>query len=262
MSQKRLEKKAAIVTGAASGIGRAACLIFAREGAAIAAVDLDEQGGRETVSLVQAAGGRAIFVKASVASKNDAQKAVLEAVGAFGGLHILFNNAGIPGSVQGTSLEGLTEEDWQRVIDIDLKGVMLFAQAAVPEMKKAGGGAIVNTSSLAGVIGMGRGNQAYSAAKAGVVGLTKAWALQFAKDNIRVNAIAPGYIDTPLGRGVRSGLNEAQQEKYMGRVMANIPMGRFARPEDIANAALYLASDQAAFVTGHVLVVDGGYSAQ
>ncbi|MBM4405052.1 MAG: SDR family oxidoreductase [Chloroflexi bacterium] len=258
----RLPNRVAIITGAASGVGRASCLIFAREGASIAAVDVNREGGEETSALVRAAGGQAVFIQASVDSKAEAQRAVRETAARFGAVHILFNNAGIPGSVQGTALDGLTEEDWQQVMNINLKGVMLFAQAALPEIKKAGGGAIVNTSSLAGVIGMGRGNQAYSAAKAGIVGLTKAWALQYAKDNIRVNAIAPGYIDTPLGRGVRSGLNEAQQEKYMTRVMTNIPIGRFAGPEDIANAALYLASDQAAFVTGHVLVVDGGYSSQ
>lgn len=183
-------------------------------------------------------------------------------MGRFGALNILYNNAAIAGNPKGSILETSAEEDWDHVLDVNLKGAFFCTKFAVPEIRKAGGGAIINTSSISAFVGTPGGNHAYAATKGGIVTLTKTMALELAKWNIRVNAVAPGYVDTPLGRGRQSGLSEAQQEKWVAHMGRIIPMSRFARPEEIASAALYLASDEASYVTGHVLVVDGGYSAR
>lgn len=249
-----------MVTGGASGIGRATSIVFAKEGAKVAVVDLDDEGGKQTVATIEDVGGQAAFFHADVAKEAGARSAVEGTVKRFGALDVLFNNAGISGKQTFAAIDQLTEEDWDRVLGVNLKGVFLCSKHAVPMMKKAGGGAIVNTASIAGLVGMS--SHAYCASKGGVVLLTKTMALELAKSGIRVNAVAPGFIDTPLTRGARRGLNEKEQAANVVRLAGLAPMERVGRPEDIAHAALYLASDEAAFVTGHTLVVDGGFTAR
>ena len=256
----RLKDKVALITGGGSGLGRATSLLFAQEGAKVAVADINAVGGAQTAADIGEMGGDAVFVEANVATAAGAEAAVRGAVERFGALHILFNNAGIAGTRTMASIEEVTEEDWDRVLGVNLKGVFLCAKYAVPEMKKAGGGAIVNTASIAGIIGLHA--HAYGASKGGVVILTKTMALELAKKGIRVNAVAPGFIDTPLTRGSYRGLDDQQHAANVARLADEAPMGRIGQPEDIAQAVLYLASDDASFVTGHTLVVDGGFTAQ
>ncbi|AKU25230.1 SDR family NAD(P)-dependent oxidoreductase [Geobacillus stearothermophilus] len=245
----RLQGKAAIVTGGASGIGRATAIRFAEEGAKVAVSDIDEAGGEETVRRIREKGGEAIFVKADVSDSGQVKQLVQTAVEAFGGLHILFNNAGIGHSeVRSTDL---SEEEWDRVIDVNLKGVFLGIKYAVPALKESGGGAIVNTSSLLGIKGK-KYESAYNASKAGVILLTKNAALEYGKFNIRVNAIAPGVIDTNIITPWK------QDERKWPIISKANALGRIGTPEEVANAVLFLASDEASFITGATLSVDGG----
>ncbi len=256
----RLKGKVALITGGGSGLGRATALVFAREGAKVAIADLDPEGGRRTAATIEDVGGQAEFIEADVSKAAGARKAADRTVARFGKLDILFSNAGIAGKETQANIDELDEDDWDRVLGVNLKGVYLCAKYAVPHMKKAGGGAIVSTASIAGIIGLHA--HAYGASKGGVVILTKTMALELAPFHIRVNAVAPGFIDTPLSRGARRGLNEEQQAANVQRLAGLAPLKRIGHPEDIARAVLYLASDEASFVTGHVLVVDGGYTAQ
>ena len=180
----------------------------------------------------------------------------------FGALHVLFNNAGISGAYRAgqSNLDSMEPEEFDKVIAVNLRGVFLVAKYAARAMREAGGGAIVNTASIAGLVGMA--NPGYSGSKGGVHVMTKMMALELAKDNIRVNAVAPGFINTPMLRGVHRGTDEATQQKSLERYASVTPIGRHGEPTDIANAVLYLASDEASFVTGHSLVVDGGFTAQ
>ncbi len=247
-----LAGKRALITGAASGIGRATALLLAREGAAVAVVDRDEAGARAVAAEIMQAGGRAIAVPADVALAADCRRAVERTVSELGGLDILFNNAGI---IRRASVIGTSEEDWDRVMAVNVKAVFLMSKYAVPVMEAAGGGAIVNTGSGWGL--MGGGNAvAYCASKGAVVNMTRAMAIDHGAANIRVNCICPGDTDTPLlhGEARQLGVPEAQ---FMAQA-ADRPLRRVGRPEDIAEAVLYLVSDAAAFVTGSVLVVDGG----
>ncbi len=254
----RLEGKVALITGAASGIGRATAILFAKEGAKVAVVDMDELGGQRTASIVGEGGGGARFIKANVTDVADIQNTIKETVQAFGALHILYNNAGIGANQYGATLENVDEEEWDRILGTNLKGVILCSKYAVPEIKRSGGGAIVNTASIAGIVSLP--THAYSAAKAGVIQITKTSAIELSKSNIRVNAVAPGFIDTPLLRGVRSGRGQKEQENVIATYARRTPIGRIGVPEDIAKAVLFLSSDEASFVTGHTLVVDGGYT--
>jgi NAD(P)-dependent dehydrogenase (short-subunit alcohol dehydrogenase family) len=246
---KRLLGKNAIVTGGGSGIGRAAAILFASEGAAVAVADVDDVSGEETVSLIRNAGGNAIFVKTDVADSPQIKALIETTTTTFGSLHIMFNNAGI-GNSEVRSVE-LTEEEWDKVIDINLKGVFLGIKYAVPELIKAGGGSIINTSSLLGLKGQ-KYMSAYNASKAGVVVLTKNAALEYGKFNIRVNAIAPGVIDTKIIEGWR------QNERKWPIISRANALGRIGTPDEVANAVLFLASDEASFITGATLSVDGG----
>ena len=242
--------KVAFVTGAANGIGRAAALAFAREGAGVVVADVSEQGIQETARLVEEAGGRALAVRCDVARAEDVKAALDKTDEAFGRLDFAFNNAGVEQPI--TAAADLTAEQWDRVVGIDLRGVFLCMKHEIPLMLKHGGGAIVNTSSGAGVKGIA-GQAAYCAAKFGVVGLTKAAALDYAKANVRINAVCPGIVETPMMDRFSGGTPEGRE-----RVIAQEPIGRMGKPEEIAAAVLWLCSDAAAFVVGHAMVVDGG----
>jgi NAD(P)-dependent dehydrogenase (short-subunit alcohol dehydrogenase family) len=242
--------KVAFVTGAANGIGRAAALAFAREGASVVVADVSEQSNQETARMIEELGGRAVAVRCDVTRAKDVKAALDKALEAFGRLDFAFNNAGVEQAITATA--DLTEEEWDRIVDIDLRGVFLCMKHEIPLMLKQGGGAIVNTSSGAGVKGFA-GQAAYCAAKYGVLGLTKAAALDYAKSNIRVNVVCPGIIETPMMDRFSGGTPEGRE-----RVIAQEPVGRMGKPEEIAAAVVWLCSDAAAFVVGHAMVIDGG----
>ncbi|MCI0904152.1 MAG: SDR family oxidoreductase [Chloroflexi bacterium] len=251
-----LDGKTALVTGGGSGIGRATSLAYAQEGARVVVADVNVEGGEETVQLIKEAGGEAILVHADVAKPEDTQAMVAQAVEAFGSLDCAFNNAGISGGTDRRLTADYLEEDWDRVVGINLKGVWLCMKAEIPQMLKQGGGAIVNTASVAGLVAI-TGTVAYIAAKHGVTGLTKAAALEYAKSGIRVNSVCPGYIQTPMVQGIF-----VENEGFEERVASRHPIGRLGEPSEIAAAVIWLSSDAASFVTGHNMPVDGGYVAQ
>lgn len=242
--------KVAFVTGAANGIGRAAALAFAREGASVVVADVSEKRNEETARMIKDLGGHALAVRCDVMRAEDVKAALEKTVEAFGRLDFAFNNAGIEYTIQPAA--DVTEEEWDRIIDIDLRGVFLCMKHEIPLILKQGGGAIVNTSSGAGVRGF-KGGAAYVAAKHGVVGLTKAAALDYAQSNIRINAVCPGIIDTPMMDRFSGGTNEGRQA-----VIAQEPVGRMGTAEEIAAAVVWLCSDAASFVVGSTMIVDGG----
>jgi NAD(P)-dependent dehydrogenase (short-subunit alcohol dehydrogenase family) len=242
--------KVAFVTGAANGIGRAAALAFAREGASVVVADVSEQDNQETARMIEAAGGRALAIRCDVTRAEDVKAALDTTIQTFGRLDAAFNNAGVEQATAAAA--DLTEEEWDRIIRIDLRGVFLCMKYEIPLMLKQGGGAIVNTSSGAGVKGFA-GGAAYVAAKHGVVGLTRAAALDYAPQNIRVNAICPGIIDTHMIERVFGDTPEGHQA-----VLVQEPIGRMGKPQEIAATVVWLCSDAASFVVGHAMVVDGG----
>jgi NAD(P)-dependent dehydrogenase (short-subunit alcohol dehydrogenase family) len=250
MSQ--LTQKTALITGAASGIGRATALLFAREGAAVAVVDINQAEGEAVAQTITAQGGRACFIRADVTQAGDCRAAVAHCLEAFGGLNILFNNAGI---IRRANVLNTTEEEWDRVLAVNVKSIFLMSKYAVPVMAAAGGGVILNTGSGWGLVG-GQNAVSYCAAKGAVVNMTRAMALDHGPQNIRVNCLCPGDTDTAMLRSEARQLG--QSDAVFLAEAANRPLGRLGRPEDIAQAALYLASEASAFVTGAVLVVDGG----
>jgi NAD(P)-dependent dehydrogenase (short-subunit alcohol dehydrogenase family) len=247
--------KVAFVTGAASGIGREAALAFAREGAKVVAADISEQGNQETVHLIKDQGGQAIAVQCDVTRSEDVKAALDKTVETFGRLDFAFNNAGIEPRNPAPTAE-YEEEEWNRIIDINLRGVFLCMKHEIPLILKQGRGAIVNTSSGAGIIGI-KGSPAYTAAKHGVIGLTKSAALDYAAQNIHINAVCPGYIDTPMMGRFTGGTDEGR-----AKVIAEEPVGRMGTPEEIAAAVVWLCSDAAAFIVGHAMVIDGGQTVQ
>jgi NAD(P)-dependent dehydrogenase (short-subunit alcohol dehydrogenase family) len=242
--------KVAFVTGAASGIGRATALAFARHGANVVVADIDQQRNEDTARTIEDLGGQALAVACDVTRSEDVQAALNKTVQTFGRLDYAFNNAGAEQQPKLTA--DMTEEEWDRIIAINLRGVFLCMKYEIPLMLQHRAGAIVNTSSGAGVKVFGRG-AAYAAAKHGVVGLTKDAALDYAASNIRINAICPGIIDTEMMDRFTGGTPEGRD-----RVIAQEPIGRMGRPEEIAAAVVWLCSDAASFVTGHALVADGG----
>jgi NAD(P)-dependent dehydrogenase (short-subunit alcohol dehydrogenase family) len=249
---KVLENKVAIITGGGSGIGRAIALLYAAEGAKLLVSDIVEKGGLETVSQIKAAGGQAFFVKADTSSPDDNKHLVDQAVKEYGGLHIAVNNAGIGGPLGPTGDYPI--DGWKKVIDINLSGVFYGMHYQIQAMLASGGGSIINMASILGMAGT-KGSPAYVAAKHGVVGLTKAAALEYATSNIRVNSIGPGYILTPM-------LTNALDEATIKAVAGLHPIGRLGKSEEVAELALFLGSDKASFITGSYYNVDGGYLAQ
>jgi NAD(P)-dependent dehydrogenase (short-subunit alcohol dehydrogenase family) len=250
----RLEGKVAVITGAASGIGAATAQRFCHEGAAVVVADLNDAGGRAVVEACVACGARASFRRTDVSAEGDVAAAIVHAVDVYGRIDVLFNNAGLGGAIG--PIDETTVEDWDRTQGVLLRGVFLGIKHAVPRMRAGGGGSIISTASVAGLRG-GAGPHCYSAAKAAVINLTRSVALEVAKDNIRVNCICPGGIHTPLLSSRFPGSDE-----MLGQMLTVVqPLPRAGAPDDIAAMALYLASDEARFVTGAAMVVDGGFTA-
>ena len=247
----RVDGKVALVTGGAGGIGAAAARLLAAEGAAVLIGDILAEQGQATADTIAASGGRASFVELDVTNPQDWSNAVAQAVGQFGKLDVLVNNAGVS---HRTGVEETDGDAWDRVMDVNVKGVFLGIRAAIPEMRRAGGGSIINISSIYGIVGSGA-SASYHASKGAVRIFTKSVAVQYAKDNIRVNSVHPGFVDSPMTRS-----HHAVPEVWNDRV-GKTPLGRMGTPEDIAAGIVYLASDESSFVTGAELVIDGGMTA-
>jgi 3-oxoacyl-[acyl-carrier protein] reductase len=243
----KLKNKTAIITGGSNGLGKAAALLFSKEGANVIIADLNESAGKKVTEEIKKSGGQALFVKVDVSNQDDVYNLVSAALKEFGKLHILINNAGI---VSDARLVKMELDQWQKVIDVNLKGVFICAQAVSKVLiEQNEGGAIINTSSVVGLYGnFGQSN--YVASKAGVIGMTKTWAKELGKYNIRVNAVAPGFMETDIIKSMPEKVISLMREKTL--------LGRLGKPEDIANAFLYLASDEGNYITATVLSVDGG----
>lgn len=257
MSDGRLEGRVAIITGAASGIGQATALQFAKEGAQVMVSDVDEDGGTETVRRIHKDGGEATFFATDVSDGDEVAALVQTTVETYGGLDAAFNNAGTEGQM--TEMVDYPEDVWDRVMGINLKGVWQCMRHQIPAMLANGGGSIVNCASVAGVVGFGTAS-AYAASKHGVLGLTKVAALEYSARGIRVNAVCPGVIETPMV--MERGLHAGEDRSVYDSLVELHPIGRLGRVEEIADAVVWLCSDGASFVTGHPLVVDGGFVAR
>ena len=253
----KFEGKVSLVTGGGSGIGRATALAFAREGAKVIVADVSEQGGKETVQMIEQAGGDAIFIKTDVSDGTEVMEMVNKAIEVYSRIDCAINNAGVEGML--VNISDYPEEMWNRVIGVNLTGVWLCMKYEIPQMLKQGGGVIINTASIFGLVGLANAS-AYIASKHGVVGLTKAAALEYSAKGIRVNAVCPGFIETPMlmERSLKAGENP---EVYQ-QIVSVSPIGRLGKPEEIAETVLWLCSDGASFVTGHSMVADGGYGIQ
>jgi NAD(P)-dependent dehydrogenase (short-subunit alcohol dehydrogenase family) len=249
----RLEGKVALISGGARGMGAAEAKLFAQEGAKVAIGDILDDEGRKTEAEINESGGDCIFVHLDVTNESDWKDAVSAAVSQFGKLDILVNNAGV--LLRG-KLEETSSQDWDFVMGVNAKGTFLGTKAAIPEMRKAGGGSIVNISSMSGMVGQGNIQPVYNASKGAIRIFTKSAAVQYAVENIRVNSVHPGAVDTPMTMDNWS--DPAAKQK----TIEHIPLGRIAQPEDVAYGVLYLASDESSFVTGSELVIDGGTIAQ
>lgn len=253
----RLAGRVALITGATSGIGRASALRFAAEGAAVAVVGIDDAGGAETVQAIEAAGGRAIYAHADVRDDAEVERSVRAAVDAFGPVDIFFSNAGLGTIYIGGTVETLTPEKWAATLDVNLTATYRYTHLLIPEMRRAGRGSIILTSSSSALHGTEvRPTHAYAASKGALLSLMRALAVSYAPENIRCNAICPGMVQTHLTSDVLS------SEERRQRAAESLPLKRYGQPEDIANVALFLASDESSFMTGQVLVVDGGASAR
>ncbi|HOZ46666.1 MAG TPA: SDR family NAD(P)-dependent oxidoreductase [Candidatus Hydrogenedentes bacterium] len=250
----RLENKVAIITGAGLGMGREAATLFASEGAKVIVFDLSPKAGQETVRIIKKAGGTAMFVQGDVSKEADVKNAIAKGVKRFGALHILYANAGVLWKDRDKSVIETTEENWDIVQAINLKGPFLLTKHGIPALQRSGGGSIILVGSISALAGFDLAQDSYTAAKSAVVGLSKSLAVQFGRDNIRSNVIHPGMIDTPLQRAY---FDDAALE----RIGNSLPIRRIGQPRDIANAALFLASDESSFMTGAEMIVDGGFIA-
>jgi len=250
----RLDGRSALITGAGSGIGRESALLFAAEGAAVLIADRDVAAGEATAEAVSAAGGRARFVKTDVSRSDDVARAVAEAERAFGALHVVFNNAGIFPAEDGSPVD-TPESVWDTVMQVNLKSVFLGCKHGIPALLRAGGGSIVNTASFVAVMGAATSQIAYTASKGGVLAMTREVAVEYARRGIRANALCPGPVDTPLLAQLLA------DPAARARRMVHVPMGRLAQASEVARAALFLASDDSAYVNGATFLVDGGITA-
>jgi NAD(P)-dependent dehydrogenase (short-subunit alcohol dehydrogenase family) len=250
----RLANKVALITGAGMGMGREASLLFAEEGARVVVADIDRAAAEETVRLIAHAGGQAVVAVGDVAVEGDVQRMVAEGVGAFGALHILYNNAGVLWKDRDRSVLETDGSQWDRVMAINLKSVFWVAKYGIPHLRAAGGGSIILVGSVSALAGFTRAQDAYTAAKGALIALNKSLAIQFARDRVRCNIIHPGIIDTPLQAPY---LTDALRAEFR----AGIPLGRIGQPREIAYAALFLASDESSFMTGAEMIVDGGFMA-
>ena len=242
----RLKNKVTIITGAGSGIGRESAIMFAKEGASVVVADIDEKGGKETVEEIQASGFKAFYAKMDVSSRDESRQVVMDTMDKYGRIDVLVNNAGI---TQDALVSKMTEEQWDKVIDVNLKGVFNCTQAVAEIMLKQGNGSIINTSSIVGLFGnIGQTN--YAVTKSGIIGMTKSLAKELGKKGIRVNAVAPGFVKTPMTENVPEKILELMKQKT--------PLHRLGEPKDVAYAYAFLASDESAFINGAVLSVDGG----
>jgi NAD(P)-dependent dehydrogenase (short-subunit alcohol dehydrogenase family) len=251
---ERLRDRVALITGAGMGIGREAALLFAVEGARVVVADVDDKAAKETVSRIEAGGGQALAVIGDVAVEGDVRRMVEDGARRFGALHVLYNNAGVLWKDRDRSVLETDEHWWDRVMAINLKSVFWVTKYGIPHLRQAGGGSIIMMGSVSALAGFTRAQDAYTAAKGGLISLTKSLAIQFAKDRIRCNIIHPGIVDTPLQAPY---LTPALRQEFEG----GIPLGRIAQPREIAQVALFLASDESSYMTGAELVVDGGFTA-
>jgi NAD(P)-dependent dehydrogenase (short-subunit alcohol dehydrogenase family) len=251
----RLNGKVALITGAGMGMGREASTLFASEGARIVVCDINEKAAKETVALVEKAGGKAVAAVGDVALEADVKRMVDDGVRAFGALHVLYNNAGVLWKDKDRSVLETDGAQWDRVMGINLKSVFWVTKHGIPHLRAAGGGSIILVGSVSALAGFTRAQDAYTAAKGALISLNKSLAIQFAKDGIRSNIIHPGIVETPLQAPY---LNDELRAEFK----TGIPLGRIGQPRDIAYAALFLASDESGFMTGAEMIVDGGFMAQ
>jgi NAD(P)-dependent dehydrogenase (short-subunit alcohol dehydrogenase family) len=249
----RLKGKVSLITGAARGIGRTSALLFSREGSSIVIADLDEEGGQKTRSEIIGNGGKAIFIKTDVSKKEDVLNLVGRTIEEFGRLHILYNNAGVFWKKKDGRITDIDEDIWNEIISINLKSTYLCCRYAIPEIMKSGGGSVINTASSAAVLGV-PGCDAYTASKGAIVAITRSMAAEYGSFNIRVNCIVPTHIETPMFEESTKNVPGFNEDKFL----KTFPLGKYGKPEDSANAALFLASDESLFVTGSMCTVDGG----